>query len=128
VQRHNIPKLSAWLALEVASIYAIVVVSLFLSLLAIAFAYRLSRITGLFSAWVLLIAGLALTSFEDFAFFSSVIFVGYGKVQALVETYTWGSFLFILLILIGIPLLFALSMYKLHALFRAQRKSDDGGR
>lgn len=112
------------IALEVAALYSIVIVSFALSILSVLFAYRLSRITGLFSAWTLLIAGLALTAFEDFAFFGSVIFVGYGKVQTIVEGYTWSSFFFALLILVGIPTLFFLSMFTMHSTFRAHKTRD----
>jgi hypothetical protein len=103
-----------------------VVFSFVLSLLAVVFAYRLSRITGLFRAWAFLIGGLALTTFEDFAYFGSVIFVSYSKVLSTVETFTFGTFLFAAVILVGIPGLFFASMYKLHGLFKAQRNSSDG--
>ncbi|MGH9921039.1 MAG: hypothetical protein ACRD6W_19495 [Nitrososphaerales archaeon] len=116
----------AWVTLEVALLYAIVVASFALSLLAVAFAYRLSRITGLFGAWSLLIAGLGLTAFEDFAYFGSVIFVSYGKVETIVEGYTWGTFIFAGLILLAIPILFFGSMYKLHSIFRARAGKPEG--
>jgi hypothetical protein len=106
---------------EVAALYTIVVVSLALSVLAVFFAYRLSRTTGLFGAWTLLIAGLALTAFEDFAYFGSVVFVSYSKVEVLVEGYTAGSWLFAGLILIAIPALFFASMFRLHSIFTAQK-------
>jgi len=114
----------AWVAVEVTMLYFIVALSLVLSVLAVIFAFRLSKITGLFGAWALLIAGLALTAFEDFAYFGSVIFVTYSKVETLVETYTWGSWLFAGLILIAIPALFFSSMYELHIIFRAQRSKS----
>jgi hypothetical protein len=85
----------------------------------VVFAYRLSRLTGIFAAWGFLIAALALTSFEDFAFFSSVIFVSYKNVETTVESYNIGSFLFVVLILVAIPGLFFVSMYKLHGLFKS---------
>jgi hypothetical protein len=113
--------MAAWVPVEVAALYTIVVVSFALSILAVAFAYRLSRTTGLFGAWALLIAGLALTAFEDFAYFGSVVFVSYSKVEVLVEGYSWGTFLFAGLILIAIPALFFASMFRLHSIFKAQK-------
>lgn len=112
------------LEVETVMLYLIVVASFVLSVMAVVFAYRLSRITGLFSAWTMLIAGLGLTAFEDFAFFGSVIFVSYDKVEAIVQGYTWGSFLFALLILVAIPALFFLSMFRMHSTFRAHRNKD----
>lgn len=111
----------AWVTFEVALLYAIVAASFVLSLLAVAFAYRVSRITGLFGAWALLIGGLVLTAFEDFAYFGSVIFVSYTKVETIVEGYSWGTFIFAGLILLAIPALFFCSMYKLHSVFKAQK-------
>jgi len=113
--------------LEVALLYGIVVASFGLSLLAVAYAYRLSRITGLFGAWTLLMAGLALTAFEDFAYFGSVIFVSYSKVETIVEGYNWGTFIFAGLILLAIPALFFASMYKLHSIFRARNRASQEG-
>lgn len=110
----------AWVTFEVALLYTIVVASLAVSLLAVTFAFRLSRVTGLFGAWALLIAGLGLTAFEDFAYFGSVIFVSYGRVETIVEGYSWGTFLFAGLILLAIPALFFSAMYKLHSIFKAQ--------
>ena len=115
-----------WFPTEAALLYAMVVVSLALSVLAVVFAFRLSRITGLFGAWSLLIVGLALTAFEDLAYFSSVVFVTYSKVITLVQSYTWGSFLFAGLILLAIPAAFFGSMYKLHHIFRAQKAAAAG--
>jgi hypothetical protein len=112
--------------LEAALLYSIVVASFGLSLLAVAFAYRVSRLTGLFSAWALLIAALVLTAFEDFAYFGSVIFVSYSKVETLVEGYSWGTFIFAGLILIAIPALFFCSMYKLHSVFELQKSRSRG--
>jgi hypothetical protein len=109
------------LGLEVGVLYGIVVASFAFSIMAVVFAYRLSRITGLFSAWVMLIIGLGLTAFEDFAYFGSVIFVGYSKVETLVQGYTLGTFIFAGLILLAIPALFFASMFKMHAIFRAQK-------
>ena len=114
----------AWVTLEVALLYTIVAVSFAVSLLAVVFAYRLSRVTGLFGAWALLIAGLGLTAFEDFAYFGSVIFVGYSRVETIVQGYSWGTFLFAGLILIAIPALFFSSMFKLHTIFKAQKNKS----
>jgi hypothetical protein len=114
--------MDSWVPLEAVALYAIVALSFALSLLAVIFAYKLSRITGLFSAWALLIGGLALTAFEDFAYFGSVIFVSYSKVLVTVEAFTFGTFLIAALVLVAIPALFFGAMYKLHSLFAAQRK------
>lgn len=114
----------AWVSVEALLLYIIVFISLFLSLMAVVYAYRLSRITGLFSAWILLIAALALTALEDIAFFGSVVFVSYSKLETQVQTYTWGSFLFEFLILVCIPLLFFSSMYRLHHIFRLQKSGE----
>ncbi len=111
-----------WVTIGVAALYAIVVLSFACSILAVLFAYRLSRITGLFGAWLLMIAALALTAFEDFAYFGSVVLVSYSKVQGTVETFTPGSFLFAALILVAIPGLFFGAMYKLHGMFKSQKE------
>jgi hypothetical protein len=118
--------MDAFVSLGIVALYLIVVSSFALSVLAVIFAYRLSRVTGLFGAWALLIGGLAITAFEDFAYFGSVIFVGYSKVQATVETFSIGTFIFAALILLGIPALFFTSMYKLHGLFRATKDKSAG--
>lgn len=112
------------LPIEAAVLYGMVVISLGLSVLAVAFAFRLSRITGLFGAWSLLIVGLGLTVFEDLAYFSSVVFVSHSELIKLVQTYSAGSFFFAGLILLAIPAAFFGSMYKLHHIFRAQRLSS----
>lgn len=109
-----------WVTIEALTIYVIVVLSFAFSLLAVYFAYRLSRITGRFGAWTLLIAGLALTAFEDFAYFGSVVFSSYASVVKAVEGYTWVSFLLVVLILLAIPALFFGAMYRLHGLFKTQ--------
>jgi hypothetical protein len=111
-----------WTLAGVIGIYTIVVLSLILSVLAVFYAYRLSRITGLFSAWTLLIAGLILTSFEDFAYFGTVIFVSYSKVESQAEAFTPGSFSFLTLILICIPALFFGAMFQLYAMFKSQQE------
>ncbi len=113
--------------LAAAGLYVIVILSFALSLLAVTFAYRLSRVTGLFGAWALLIGGLALTAFEDFAYFGSVIFVSYNRVETTVESFNAGTMLFAILILLGIPSLFFFSMYKLHGLFKALNKKSNEG-
>jgi hypothetical protein len=122
--------MDSWVPAAAVGLYALVVVSFLLSIMAVLFAYRLSRTTGLFGAWALLIAGLALTSFEDFAFFGSIVFVSFSRVEATVEGYTVGTVLFAVIILFGIPALFFSSMYKLNALFRAlnANNSRDGQR
>jgi hypothetical protein len=109
-----------WVGFEAALLYTIVIISFVMSLLAVVFAYMLSRMTGLFRAWILLIGALVLTAFEDFAYLGSVVFAGYGKVESIAGAYTWGSFLFSGLILVGIPAMFFGSMYKLHSLFRGR--------
>ncbi len=111
-----------WLSVEAYGVYAIVIVSFSLSILAVLFAFRLSRITGLFGAWTLLIWGLALNGFEDFASFGSVIFVSYTKVQDTVATFTMGGYLFEALILIAPPAFFFGAMYKLHGMFKSQKE------
>ena len=89
------------------------------------FAYRLSRTTGSLPLRALLIAGLALTAFEDHAYFGSVVFVSYSRVETLVQGYAWGMFLFAGLILLAIPALFFGSMFKLHAIFKAQKDESE---
>jgi hypothetical protein len=109
-----------WVPFEAGLLYTIVAISFVMSILAVTFAYLLSRMTGLFRAWALLIGALVLSAFEDFAYFGSVVFVGYGRVESIVEGYSWGSFLFAGLILVAIPAMFFGSMYKLHSLFKAK--------
>jgi hypothetical protein len=46
--------------------------------------------------------------------------VGYGKVESIVGTYSWGSFIFAGLILVAIPAMFFGSMYKPHSLFKGR--------
>jgi hypothetical protein len=116
--------MDSWVTVGVFGLYAIVILSFALSLLAVIFAYRLSRITGLFSAWALLIGGLALTAFEDFAYFGSVIFVSYSQVEKNVEGFTFGTVLIALIVLVGIPGLFFSAMYKLNGLFKAMNKNS----
>jgi hypothetical protein len=101
-----------------------VITSFALSILAVFYAFRLSRITGLFGAWTLLIWGLALTGFEDFASFGSVIFLSYSRVENMVSNLSLGSFLFEALILIAPPAFFFGAMYKLHGMFKAQREQQ----
>jgi hypothetical protein len=101
-------------------LYAIVILSIALSLLAVIFAYRLSKITGLFGAWTMLIAALALTAIEDFFFSGSVIFSGYSKVQNLVEKGTADTFVFTGLFLLAIPALYFGAMYLLYGMFKSQ--------
>ena len=120
--------MDSWVPLAAVGLYAIVILSFVLSLLSVIFAYRLSRITGLFSAWALLIGGLALTAFEDFAYFGSVIFVSYSKVLTTLETFTPGTVLIAVLVLVAIPALFFGAMYKLHGLFKAQNKNSVGAK
>lgn len=110
-------------AVEVGGLYAIVVASLVLSILSVFYAYRLSRITGLFSAWTLLIAGLILTTFEDFAYFGIVIFANYDSVTNQVEAFTPGNFSFLTLILICIPAMFFGAMYQLYGMFKSQSEN-----
>ena len=115
--------------LAAAGLYVIVIVSFVFSLLAVIYACRLSRVTGLFGAWALLIGGLVITAFEDFAYFGSVIFVSYSKVETTVESFNIGTMLFAILILLGIPAMFFFSMYKLHGLFKnLHKKSGDTAR
>jgi hypothetical protein len=114
-----------WMSIGAVGVYAIVVLSFALSILAVFFALRLSRITGLFGAWTLLIWGLALTGFEDFASFGSVIFLSYNKVQSIVATFTLASFLFEALILIAPPAFFFGAMYKLHGMFKSQKEKSN---
>jgi hypothetical protein len=111
----------------IVGVYAIVLLSFALSILAVFFAFRLSRITGLFGAWTLLIWGLALTGFEDFASFGSVIFLSYSKVQNVVANLSLASFLFEALILIAPPAFFFGAMYKLHGMFKAQKENQASG-
>lgn len=113
--------MASWVPLEALGLYALVISSFVFSVLAVLFAYRLSRVTGLFGAWALLIAGLILTAFEDFAFFGSVVFVSFSKVEANVANYSISTALFAMLILMGIPALFFTSMYKLNGLFRSMQ-------
>ena len=113
-----------WLSIGVVGVYAIVILSFALSIFAVFFAFRLSRITGLFGAWTLLIWGLALMGFEDFASFGSVIFVNYNRVQNVVATFTLASFLFEALILIAPPAFFFGAMYKLHGMFKSQKEKQ----
>jgi hypothetical protein len=103
-------------------VYAIVITSFALSILAVYYAFRLSRITGLFGAWTFLIWGLALTGFEDFASFGSVIFLGYNRVVNVAATFSLAGFLFEALILIAPPAFFFGAMYKLHGMFRSQKE------
>jgi hypothetical protein len=110
--------MESWVPLAAIGLYALVVFSFALSLMAVLFAYRLSRVTGRFGAWSLLIAGLALTAFEDFLFFGSIVFVSFHQVETTVETYTLGSVLIAVIVLAAIPALFFSSMYKLNQLFR----------
>ncbi len=117
-----------WTSIGVVGLYTVVVASLVLSILAVLFAYRLSRITGFFSAWTLLIAGLILTSFEDFAYFGTVIFVSYNAVRSEVEAFTPGSFSFLTLILVCIPAMFFGAMYQLHGMFKAQQEKSGSSR
>lgn len=117
--------MDSWVAFEAILLYLIVILSLVISILAVFFAYRLSRITGLFGALSLLIAGLALTAFEDFVYFGSVIFASYAKVETAVQGYSLGTFLFSGIVLLGIPCLFFASMYKLHGIFKAQSKAGE---
>jgi hypothetical protein len=114
-----------WTFIGTIGVYAIVSLSFALSILAVFFAFRLSRITGLFGAWTLLIWGLALTGFEDFASFGSVIFLSYNKVQNTVATFTLASFLFEALILIAPPAFFFGAMYKLHGMFKSQKEKTN---
>jgi hypothetical protein len=74
----------------------------------------------------LLIAGLAFTKFENFAYFGSVAFVSYSRAETPVQRCTWGTFLFAGLILLAIPALFFGSMFKLHAIFKAQKDEPEG--
>jgi hypothetical protein len=120
--------MDAWVPIVAAGLYAIVITSFAFSILAVVYAYRLSRITGLFSAWLLLIGGLAITAFEDFAYFGAVVFAGYSKVLIAAEAATFGSILIALLFLVAIPSLFFGAMYKLHVLFKDQRKPADEAR
>jgi hypothetical protein len=112
-----------WISLGLAGLYIIVFCSLTLSLAAVFYAFRLSRITGLFSAWTLLIAGLILTCFTYFAYFGSVIFEQYYEVRATVEGFTPGSFSLLVLILVCTPALFFGAMYQLHGMFKTQKES-----
>ena len=117
-----------WTSFGIAGLYSIVLASLALSILAVIYAYRLSRITGLFSAWTLLIAGLILTSFEDFAYFGTVIFVNFNSLRSEVDAFTVGSFSYLTLVLICIPALFFGAMYQLNGMFRAQQEKAQSSR
>jgi hypothetical protein len=106
----------------VIGLYAMVIASFALSILAVFYAFRLSRITGLFGAWTLLIWGLALTGFEDFASFGSVIFLSYNRIEVMVASLSLASFFFEALILIAPPAFFFGAMYKLHGMFKSQKE------
>src|SRR5487761_1409752 len=113
-----------WVSIGAVGVYTIVLVSFSLSILAVFFAFRLSRITGLFGAWTLLIWGLSLMGFEDFASFGSVIFLSYNRVENVVATFSLASFLFEALILIAPPAFFFGAMYKLHGMFKSQKEKQ----
>ncbi len=103
-------------------IYALVVFSAVFSIGTVYFAYRLSRITGRFGAWTLMITALILVMVENLFFSGSVVLAGPAALENSVSSLAIVTMPLEVVIVLGIPLLFFAAMYKLYRIISSSQK------
>ncbi len=106
--------------------YVEIFVELSLSAAAVYYAYRLTRLTGTFGAWTLIIVGLVLMTLQNVNSLSTLLTLPEAQLVALIQQLGIASLAISAIFSIGIPAIFFLAMRKLYKSFEGQLKSRKG--
>jgi hypothetical protein len=99
--------------------YAYVTLVVFLFVGAVVYGYRVTRITGTFRGWLLLIGAIALAAASSvFTYFQILFFDSFAQVTAIVEASTPLDFLLSSFYEIALGLMLFFGMFELFRVFR----------
>jgi hypothetical protein len=100
-------------------VYAYVVGELVLDTLAVFFAYRLTKITGSFRGWILVIIAVALFTFQNLvSLVETVLFFPVAQLLQLIQSIGTASFIFSSALGMALSLTLFLAMFELYRTFK----------
>jgi hypothetical protein len=105
-------------SLEVTYVYAYTLLELLLDIGAVYFAYRLTRITGAFRGWVLMIAAVVLITFQSTSsILTLALFFPESQLESLIQSIGTGTFIVSSLIGMLVSITLFLAMFELFRTF-----------
>jgi hypothetical protein len=104
--------------------YVEIFIELALSAGAVAYAYRLSKLTGRFGAWTLIIVGLVLLTFQNVNSLWTILTLPQNQLASLVQQFNAYSLAISAAFSIGVPGVFFFAMMKLYQSFAAQKPKE----
>jgi hypothetical protein len=95
-----------------------------LTIVAAYYAYRITRIVGVFWAWAFIVAASALSAFRAISSVGPVSFVPTKLVGPTLNEFSTGAIVFSEIINLSAAVLFAAGMYGLYRIFRGKKRDE----
>jgi hypothetical protein len=94
------------------------------AIIAAYYAYRITRLVGVFWAWLLIIAALALSAYRAITSVGPISFIPTKLDASALTQFGTGEIVLSEIINLSVAVLFAAGMYGLYGIFRGQRGAD----